>query len=80
MKRSVKVSYLGETKRLKLTPNYESVALQAREAFQLDKVWPVKFYYLDDENELISVSSQIDFQEALSMEPAPVKFVIADSV
>ena len=72
---AVKVSYQGETKRLKFQ-SYDGMVSQAKEVFSLDKV---KFFYLDDENELISVSSQIDYQEALSIEPAPVKFVIADS-
>jgi hypothetical protein len=71
----VKVSYQGETKRLKFQ-SYDGMVSQAKEVFSLDRV---KFFYLDDENELISVSSQIDYQEALSIEPAPVKFVIADS-
>jgi hypothetical protein len=31
-------------------------------------MWPIKFYYLDDENELISITSQSDLQEALSIE------------
>ena len=31
-------------------------------------MWPIKFYYLDDENELISITSQGDFQEALAIE------------
>lgn len=46
------------------------MALQTRDTFgnDLAKVWPIKFYYLDDENELISITSQSDFQEALSIE------------
>jgi hypothetical protein len=31
-------------------------------------MWPIKFYYLDDENELISITSQGDYQEALAIE------------
>lgn len=62
-KRAIKVSHNGETKRLKLTQSYESLAFQTRETFGQDlaKVWPIKFYYLDDENELISITSQSDF-------------------
>ena len=34
----------------------------------LDKIVPLKFYYLDDEQELISITSQSDFVEALEIE------------
>jgi len=67
---------------MKLTTSYESLVLQTREAFPrvLDKVWPIKFYYLDDENELVSISSQNDFVEALSIEGINyLKLTIASS-
>lgn len=69
-KKVIKVNYNGETKRLKMTNSYEALALQTRDTFGQDlvKVWPIKFYYLDDEYELISITSQSDFQEALSIE------------
>lgn len=67
---------------MKLTNSYESLALQTREAFPhlLDKVRPIKFYYLDDENELVSISSQNDFAEALSIDGMHyLKLTIASS-
>ncbi len=69
-KRAIKVNFNGETKRLKMTQSYESLALQTKETFgnDLAKVWPIKFYYMDDENEIISITSQSDYQEALSIE------------
>ena len=53
-----------------MTSSYETLALYSKEAFgqSLEKVWPIKFYYLDDENELISISSQNDYSEALKIE------------
>jgi hypothetical protein len=53
-----------------MTQSYESLALQTREAFGqgLEKVWPIKFYYLDDESELISINSQNDYLEAISID------------
>jgi len=50
-----------------MTSSYETLALYTREAFgqSLEKCSPIKFYYLDDENELISINSQNDFSEAL---------------
>lgn len=81
-KRCIKVSFQGETKRLKMTNSYESLALKTRDTFgqPLQKVWPIKFYYLDDERELISVTSQADFQEALELEDVTtLKLTVADS-
>jgi hypothetical protein len=44
-------------------------------------VWPIKFYYLDDESELISITSQSDFQEALSIEDfSMLKLTVAANV
>lgn len=53
-----------------MTSSYETLALYTREAFgqSLEKCSPIKFYYLDDENELISINSQNDFSEALQIE------------
>ena len=82
-KKCIKVCYLGETKRLKMTSSYESLALQTREVFGqgLEKVWPIKFYYLDEENELISINSQSDFQEAISIEDfSMLKLTVAATV
>lgn len=62
--------------------SYESLALKTRETFGqgLEKMWPIKFYYLDDEQELISITSQSDFQEALELEDVTtLKFTVADS-
>jgi len=69
-KKCIKVCFNGETKRIKATESYESLLRLSKEAFgaDLEKVWPVKFYYLDDENELISINSQSDLAEAISIE------------
>ena len=63
-----------------MTSSYETLALYSREAFgqNLEKVWPIKFYYLDDENELISINSQNDYSEALQIEDLSLlKFTVA---
>jgi hypothetical protein len=82
-KKCIKVCFQGETKRLRMTSHYEALALQTREAFGngLERVWPIKFYYLDEENELISINSQSDFQEALSIEDfSMLKLTVAANV
>ena len=80
-KRSLKVSYLGETKRIKTTNSYEALALQTRDTFKngLEHAWPIRFYYLDEDNELISITSQTDFQEALD-DFANLKLIVANNV
>jgi len=46
----------------------------------LEKVNPLKFYYLDDEQELISITSQSDFIEALEIDDlANLKLTVADN-
>lgn len=40
----------------------------------------LKFYYLDDDQELISISSQSDYLEALEMEEiTTLKLIVAES-
>ena len=81
-KKIIKVSYQGETKRFKTINTYESLALKTRETFgaALEKVWPIKFYYLDDEHELISITSQPDYLEALEIEDVTtLKLTVADN-
>jgi len=58
-KKVIKVSFAGETKRFKMTSSYQDLLQQTRQTFGhglLDKQL-IQFYYLDDEQELISVSS-----------------------
>lgn len=77
-KKCIKVSHNGETKRLRHTTSYETLSYQTQESFRLD--WQqVKFFYLDDERELISVTSQADLDEALSMDESTLKLTVAQS-
>lgn len=74
----MKVSHNGETKRLRLTTNYDSLCVKTQECFKLDLA-KIKFFYLDDERELISVTSQADLDEALSFEGTILKLTVAKS-
>jgi hypothetical protein len=62
-KKQIKVTCQGDTKRIKFTTSYETFTQQTRESFgqALASTSVIKFYYLDDENELISISNQTDF-------------------
>ena len=77
----MKVSHLGETKRLKMTQDYLDLVAQTQKAFNMSKSPAFKFYYLDEENELISINSQGDLVEALSIEDLPsLRLTIAQSL
>jgi len=77
----VKVCHLGETKRLKMTQDYVDLVAQTKKVFGISKELAFKFYYLDEENELISINSQADFGEALSIDDlTTLKLTIAGSI
>jgi hypothetical protein len=79
-KKCIKVAFQGETKRIKMTDSYESLCQQTLKSFGA-AVQPIKFYYLDDEKELISINSQSDFTEALDIEDfGSLKLTVAPTV
>jgi hypothetical protein len=55
-KKTVKVSFQGETKRLKLTGDYNELINRVKTAWN-GIAEPIKFFYLDEENEIISITS-----------------------
>lgn len=68
MSKKVKVSWNGETKRLTVTNDYAALVKMTHEAFGPGLIVPIKYFYLDDENEIISINSQSDLNEALAIE------------
>lgn len=56
-KKNLKITYNGETKRVKAVSNYKTLVHKTQQAFALDTKMQFKFYYLDEEQEIISVSS-----------------------
>jgi hypothetical protein len=50
------VSFQGETKRLKLTGDYNELINRVKTAWN-GIAEPIKFFYLDEENEIISITS-----------------------
>ena len=59
-KKNVKVSYQGETKRLKLSGDYQELISRVQGSWP-GIAEPIKFFYIDEENEIISITSQSDF-------------------
>lgn len=79
-KKAVKVSFQGETKRLKLTGDYNELINRIKSSWS-GIPEPIKFFYLDEDNEIISITSQSDFSEALEIEDlSALKLVVAKSV
>lgn len=79
----IKLTIDGETKRLKVADTFDSLVVMAKAKFPehgLEKVKTLKFYYLDDDQELISISSHSDYLEALEMEElTTLKLIVAES-
>jgi len=63
---SAKLSHNGDTKRVKLTGAFEQLLDTTRTSFDKNMPSDPKFFYIDEENDLISVSSQADLDEALT--------------
>lgn len=79
-KKAVKVTFQGETKRLKLSGVYHELIQRTRIAFKNIPQEP-KFYYLDEDNEIISISSQCDYTEALEIgDLGSLRLIVASSV
>jgi len=67
-------------KRLKLTSDYNALVDQSHKAFGQGNL-PIgfKFYYMDEDNEMISINSQYDLDEALSIEDFTALKLIASA-
>jgi len=68
-KKAIKICCDGETKRLKIAGDYTELISRTRESFNKQGMSDAqfKFFYLDDEQEVISITSQADLTEALNI-------------
>ena len=73
-----KVTFNGDTKRVTLNGDYEELVTRTRASFSDLSTGPVKFFYVDEENDMISVSSQADLSEALDLSNQ-LKLTVAQS-
>jgi len=69
-------------KRLKMTQDYSTLVEQTLKAYGKGALPSAfKFYYMDEENEIISINSQSDLEEALSIEDfTSLKLTVVKSV
>ena len=82
-KKTIKICCGGETKRLKILSDYKELIKRTRESFGLDNMTDkdFRFFYLDDENEVISITSQADLAEALNIyDLNQLKLAVADNM
>ena len=83
-KKAIKICCDGETKRLKISGDYAELIHRAKESFQTKKAVAdkdFKFFYLDNEDEVISITSQADLNEALGIEDlSSIKLTVASNM
>src|SRR3569833_2747102 len=60
----IKLTFRNETKKIRKVQDYEGLVEQARKSFA-EIPQNFKFFYLDSDGDIISISSQDDFEEAL---------------
>lgn len=82
-KKTVKICCDGETKRVKISGDYSELISRTRESFGKNQMSDndFKFFYLDDEQEVISITSQADLTEALNIEDLSfIKLTVANNM
>ena len=69
-KKTIKISCEGETKRLKISGDYAELVRRTKESFNKQGMSDneFKFFYLDNEQDLISITGQADLTVALDIE------------
>ena len=63
MQMQIKITFNNETKKLRKVNDYDNLRQQAEKSFNLDP--KVKLFYMDSEGDMISITSQDDFEEAM---------------
>ena len=67
--KTIKVTFMGDMKRMKATTDYATLVQQTHRAFGQGAIpTGFKFYYLDEDSEMVSIDSQSDLEEALEIE------------
>ena len=78
---SFKIQYKNECKKIKSPDNFEQLMSYTTRAFEgLDLPPKFKFYYLDSDGDMISLSCQEDFTEAIDSMDGTIKLIIEESL
>ena len=75
----MKIIYRGQTKRVPETNQFNDLLAYAAKVFKFHDVRHLVLFYMDEDNDIISVTCQSDFIQALRDMTGKVKLVIADS-
>lgn len=79
-KKVIKVTYKGDMKRMKATSDYPTLVAQTHTAFGQNTIPNgFKFYYLDEDNEMTSINSQYDLDQAIDIEELTILKLTASS-
>lgn len=73
-----KVTFKSETKKFKKPNDFEGLLQQTIKAFGQSLPAHFKFFYVDSDGDMISVSSQEDLEEAIDSMPA-LKLIVEES-
>ena len=81
----MKIIFNQDTKRLPEVAQYADMVAQVLKVFTVDLTKELghnlKFYYVDSDEDIISVTSQSDYEEALAQYPGnKLRLVLAQSV
>jgi len=79
----MKIIFAGETKRVPEFKSFEDIVNYSHSIFKSDMSaesthHDLKLFYMDEDNDIISVDCQSDFDLALQSNSAKVKFVFAE--
>jgi hypothetical protein len=74
----LKVTYKSETKKFKKPADFDGLLQQTLKAFGSTLPPQFKFYYVDSDGDLISISCQEDLEEALSM--PGLKLIVEENI
>lgn len=81
----MKILYNGDTKRLPEVEQYDQLVALTAKLFQFNEMVQlgenVKFYYVDSDGDIISITNQNDLTEAYSIIPkGQLRLIIAKSI
>jgi hypothetical protein len=74
----MKIIFQNETKRIPQVTSYQMLLKASCQAFDLTALKVFKFYYLDSDGDIITISDQNDFVEAQSVNPD--RIIIAENI
>ena len=76
----MKLIYHNETKRIQMPQSYSELYKISHDAFNLSNLPTMKFYYVDCDKDIISISTEKDFTEALKEYPPISRLYVSENI